>query len=117
MTLSIIVLALAMLGCNPASETEEITKPQETEETGGNQGKDETQYIKGSFAIQNVQTGKNIRPYNSGTSNGNRIILYDHNEWKCLTYEFIHVEGDFYQLKNLYTQKTFEPRLFQRTTG
>ena len=62
-----------------------------------------------SFAIQNVQTGKNIRPYNSGTSNGNRIVLYDHNEWKCLTYEFIHVEKNIYQLKNLYTQKTFEP--------
>jgi len=110
MLMSVIILAMTMWGCSPASEIEETEIPQETEETQGtDEGTDDPQVIKGSFAIQNVQTGKNIRPYNSGTSNGNRIVLYDHNEWKCLTYEFIHVEDDIYQLKNLYTQKTFEP--------
>lgn len=67
------------------------------------------QIISGDFAIRNIETGKNIRPYNSGTSDGNDIILYPHNEWKCLTWQFNHVEGTTYQLQNVYTRKTFEP--------
>lgn len=67
------------------------------------------QEISGDFAIRNIETGKNIRPYNSGTSDGNDIILYPHNEWKCLTWQFNHVEGATYQLQNVYTRKTFAP--------
>jgi hypothetical protein len=65
--------------------------------------------INGSFAIHNVKTGKNIRPYNAGISDGNDIILYPHHEWKCMTWQFHHIDGTAYQLQNLYTQKTFEP--------
>lgn len=65
--------------------------------------------ISGSFAIHNSETGKNLRPYSANTSDGTDIVLYPHNWWKCLTWEFIHVEGTSYQLKNLYTGKTFEP--------
>jgi hypothetical protein len=68
------------------------------------------QVINGAFAIHNVETGKNLRPYNANVSNGNRIVLYPHNEWKCLTWRFNHIEGTTYQLKNLYTEKTFEPK-------
>ncbi|HCA30340.1 MAG TPA: hypothetical protein DEP23_12625 [Ruminococcaceae bacterium] len=68
-----------------------------------------SQVISGSFAIHNVETGKNLRPYKAGTSDGNDIILYPHHEWKCLTWQFNHVEGATYQLQNLYTDKTFEP--------
>ena len=66
--------------------------------------------ISGSFAIRNVGTGKNIKPYNSDKYDGNDIILYPHNEWKCLTWQFNHIDGIAYQLENLYTQKTFEPK-------
>ena len=62
-----------------------------------------------TYAIQNVQTGKNLRPYSALWFNGNRIVLYDHHEWKCLTWQFIQVEGETYQLKNLITRKTFQP--------
>lgn len=65
--------------------------------------------ITGDFAIRNIETSKNIRPYNAGTSDGNKIILYPHNEWKCLTWQFNHIDGTIYQLQNVYTQKTFEP--------
>ena len=65
--------------------------------------------ISGSFAIRNIETRKNIRPYNASVSDGNDIILYPHNKWKCLTWQFNHIEGTAYQLQNLYTQKTFEP--------
>lgn len=65
--------------------------------------------ISGAFAIRNIETGKDIRPYNADTANDNDIILYPHHKWKCLTWEFAHIDGVAYQLKNLYTGKTFEP--------
>jgi hypothetical protein len=68
------------------------------------------QVISGAFAIHNAETGKNLRPYNAGVSDDNRIVLYPHNEWKCLTWQFNHVEGTTYQLQNLYTRKTFVPK-------
>lgn len=66
------------------------------------------QAIKGRYAIQNVQTGKNLRPYEARKANGNKIVLYDHHGWKCMTWEFSHLQGDTYQLKNRYTDKTFQ---------
>lgn len=67
------------------------------------------QTINGTYAIQNVQTGKNLRPYAAGKGDGNPLVLYNHHKWKCMTWEFIHMEGETYQLKNLYTAKTFQP--------
>ena len=68
------------------------------------------QTIEGTFAIQNTVTGKNLRPYEAGGQNGNRIVLYDHVEWKCMTWKFISVGTNTYQLKNLYTSKTFQSK-------
>ena len=67
------------------------------------------QTINGTYAIQNVKTGKNLRPYEAGRQDGNQIVLYDHVEWKCMTWDFMNAEGNTYQLKNLLTSKTFEP--------
>ena len=69
-----------------------------------------SQAISGTFAIQNTTTGKNLRPYEAGGQNGNRIVLYNHVEWKCMTWNFINVENNTYQLKNLFTSKTFQPK-------
>jgi hypothetical protein len=68
-----------------------------------------SQVITGTYAIQNVKTGKNLRPYEAGGQDGNRIVLYDHVEWKCMTWDFIQVNDNTYQLKNLFTSKTFQP--------
>jgi hypothetical protein len=62
-----------------------------------------------TYAIQNVKTGKNIRVYNAGINDETKIILYTHHNWECMTWQFIQLEGDAYLLKNLYTQKTFQP--------
>jgi len=67
------------------------------------------QEIKGRFAIQNIQTGKNLRPYEAMSENGNKIVLYPHVEWKCMTWEFIHIRNNMYNLRNLFTGKTFQP--------
>lgn len=68
------------------------------------------QTISGTYAIQNTTTGKNLRPYEAGNQNGNRIVLYNHVEWKCMTWEFRHVKDNTYQLKNLFTSKTFQAK-------
>ncbi|MDR2709521.1 MAG: RICIN domain-containing protein [Elusimicrobiota bacterium] len=64
--------------------------------------------ISGTFAIKNPQTQKDVRPYRAGTADGNKIILYPHQEWKCMTWNFRHIEGSTYQLENLFTGKTFQ---------
>ena len=68
-----------------------------------------TQAINGTYAIQNVKTGKNLRPYEAGGQDGNKIVLYNHVEWKCMTWNFINIKDNTYQLKNLFTSKTFQP--------
>ena len=78
-----------------------------------------------TYAIQNVGTGKDIRVHNAGNDEGTKIILYNHNNWECITWQLIELEDNAYLLKNLYTQKTFEPpappepgvNLWQQTLG
>jgi Ricin-type beta-trefoil lectin domain. len=62
-----------------------------------------------TYAIHNVKTGKDIRVYNAGIDDGQKIILYKHQNWECMTWQFIQLEEDTYLLKNLYTEKTFQP--------
>lgn len=69
----------------------------------------EQEIMTGSYAIQNTGTGKNIRPRNASTQDEAEVILYRHAKWKCMTWNFVHVEDNVYQLENLYTHKTFEP--------
>lgn len=76
-----------------------------------------SQTIDGTYAIQNTKTGKNLRPFEAGSQNGNRIVLYDHVEWKCMTWKFINLSENTYQLKNLFTSKTFQPKSNLVNTG
>lgn len=68
------------------------------------------QTISGTYAIQNTVTNKNLRPYDAGNQNGNRIVLYNHVEWKCMTWQFIKLADNTYQLKNLFTSKTCQAK-------
>ena len=69
-----------------------------------------SQIITGTYAIQNINTGKNLRPFEAGSQNGNRIVLYNHVEWKCMTWKFVSLDDNTYQLRNLLTSKTFQPK-------
>lgn len=40
---------------------------------------------------------------------GNAIIQYNHWSWKCMTWQFVPVGENTYQLRNLYTFKTLQP--------
>ena len=62
-----------------------------------------------AYAIQNVETGKSIRVHDAGIDDGRRIILYSHQNWECITWQLIRLEGDVYLLKNLFTHKSFQP--------
>jgi len=65
--------------------------------------------FKNTYAIQNVKTGKDIRVHDAGIEDGRKIILYDHKNWECITWQFIRLEDSSFLLKNLYTEKTFQP--------
>lgn len=68
-----------------------------------------SQVIKGTYAIKNVQTGMLLRIKDANKANGTPIVAYSPVNWKCMTWDFIHVEGRYYQLRNLFSQKTFQP--------
>ena len=67
------------------------------------------QIIKGTFAIKNVQTGRVLRIKDANNKNGTPLVAYEPVNWKCMTWDFKHIEGNTYQLKNLFTGKTFQP--------
>lgn len=78
-----------------------------------------------TYAIQNVETDKCIRPHDAENEDGTKIISYSHHDWECITWQLIGLENDVYLLKNLYTQKSFQPsstpkagvNLWQQTLG
>ncbi len=78
-----------------------------------------------TYAIQNVGNGKDIRVHNAGNADGTKIILYNHHRWECMTWQLIELGKNVFLLKNLYTQKTFQPTsapepgvsLWQQTLG
>lgn len=63
-----------------------------------------------TYAIQNVSSGMCVRPYNAGYKNGNSIIGYSHKDWECITWEMVSLGDNTYLLKNLFTEKTFQPK-------
>lgn len=68
-----------------------------------------SQVISGTFAIKNIQTDMVLRIEEANRNNGTSLVAYHPVNWKCVTWEFHHVENNTYQLKNLFTGKTFQP--------
>ncbi len=71
------------------------------------------QVIKGTFAIKNVETGMLLRIKDANKKDGTPLVSYTPVNWKCMTWDFLHAGGQTYQLRNLYTGKTFEPNANQ----
>lgn len=78
-----------------------------------------------SYQIENVATGKVIRPYNAQIEDDIEVIQYVPKNWECTTWQMIEIDKDTYLLKDLYTQKSFQPlenprdgaKLFQKPIG
>jgi len=80
------------------------------------------QVIKGTYAIKNVQTGMLLRIKDASKANGTPLVSYNPVNWKCMTWDFQHKEDNTYQLRNLFSGKTFqqgicEPRVLLRIIG
>lgn len=69
----------------------------------------QSQEIKGTYAIKNVKTGMLLRVKDASTKNGTPLVAYDPQNWKCMTWDFQPTGENTYQLKNLFTKKTFQP--------
>ncbi len=67
------------------------------------------QDINGTYAIKNVQTGIFIRIKDANSKNGTPIVAYSPVNWKCVTWDFKKQNGNFYQLVNLFSNKTLQP--------
>lgn len=65
--------------------------------------------IKGTYAIKNVQTEMVLRIKDANSKDGTPIVAYNPVDWKCVTWDFQHVDGQTYQLKNLFSGKTLQP--------
>lgn len=76
-----------------------------------------SQSINGTFAIKNVKTGIFLRIKDANKSNGTSLVAYSPVNWKCATWDFNHTEGKNYQLKNLFTGKTFQSHDVVPTDG
>lgn len=68
-----------------------------------------SQVIKGTYAIKNVQTGLLLRIKDAGKADGTPLVAYTPVNWKCVTWNFNHKDGQTYQLRNLFTGKTIQP--------
>lgn len=66
------------------------------------------QAIKGTYAIKNVQTGMLLRIKDANSKSGTPIVLYEPQNWKCMTWDFKQVNGNTYQLQNLFSGKTMQ---------
>nr|WP_295926399.1 hypothetical protein [uncultured Dyadobacter sp.] len=61
--------------------------------------------MKDIYAIQNVKTGQRLSAYNACWWNGNRVILHDLNDWKCMTWRPTPTGEHSFQQKNLHKEK------------
>ena len=67
------------------------------------------QNIQGTYAIKNVETGLLLRIKDANNTDGTPLVAYPASNWKCMTWDFQHVDGEIYRLRNLFTSKTFQP--------
>ncbi len=75
------------------------------------------QPIKGTYAIKNVSTGMLLRVMDANKKNETPIVAYSPTNWKCMTWDFNQVEGNTYLLRNLFTDKTFQPQKGEVSEG
>lgn len=68
------------------------------------------QVIKGTYAIKNAATGMLLRIRDANTANGTPVVGYNPVNWKCMTWDFQHTDGNTYQLRNLFSGKTLQPQ-------
>jgi Ricin-type beta-trefoil lectin domain-like len=64
----------------------------------------------GSYQIRNCKFGKLLRPEDANNADGTHIVLYSAQPWKCMTWKLIPAGESSFNLKNHFTNKTFEAK-------
>jgi hypothetical protein len=59
-------------------------------------------HFENTYAIQNVLTGKALRPFGAHIENDVEIISYPLKNWECITWECIVIVDNTYLLKDLF---------------
>ncbi len=60
-----------------------------------------------TYQIRNVKHQDLLRPRDANNANGTPIVLYSAQPWKCMTWRLQPAGDATFQLKNLFTAKTF----------
>ncbi|WP_128912828.1 RICIN domain-containing protein [Granulicella sibirica] len=85
-----IVLALQMVaGGSPSAANSSVVQPQ------------------GSHGVRNEQYGLMLRPRDASNKDGEPIVLYPYETWKCMAWKFESAQ-DGVRLVNYFTSKSFE---------
>lgn len=64
-----------------------------------------------TYAIQNVELGKNIRVHNANIADDAKIILYRHSNWECMTWQLIQLHDSVYLLKKLFSRPLYQMKV------
>jgi hypothetical protein len=67
-----------------------------------------TEVQSGIYSLRNRESSLLLRPRDAGRADGNTMVLYPEYNWKCLKWDIASTEGE-YTLRNLFTDKTFQP--------
>jgi hypothetical protein len=62
---------------------------------------------RGAHGVRNEQYGLFLRPRDASNKDGEPIVLYAYQPWKCMAWHFENVEGET-RLLNFFTGKSFE---------
>lgn len=60
-----------------------------------------------TYQIRNAKYSELLRPRDANSANGTLIVLYPAQPWKCMTWRLKPAGESAFQLKNLFTSKTF----------
>jgi hypothetical protein len=60
-----------------------------------------------TYQIRNLKHGDLLRPKDANGATGTPIVLYSAQPWKCMTWRLQPAGESAFQLKNLFTSKTF----------
>lgn len=63
----------------------------------------------GYYSIENVSSGKALRPRGALVDNNVEISQYDYQGWSSQQWEFLDAGDGYYQIRNKYTDKVMRP--------
>ena len=67
-----------------------------------------TEVQSGIYSLRNRESGLLLRPQDAGRKDGNTMVLYPEYNWKCLKWDIVSTDNGC-TLRNLFTDKTFQP--------